>query len=73
MPAHMPSAPAVVPRPFETTKRSLTAGHDEQEWLNWEMRAGQALFTEYGGVMGMMWVVLMQPMQLSGVAKPLVP
>ncbi len=47
-PAHifLPPAPVGNPRPFETTKRSLAVGNEEQEHLNQETRAGQALFTK---------------------------
>ncbi len=74
-PAHifLPSAPAGAPKSFEMTKRSVAAGNDERERLNQEMRAGQALFTEYGGVLGMTRAVLMQPAQLTGITEPLVP
>ncbi len=47
-------------------------GNNEWEWLNQETRAGQALFTE-SGLMGTTRVVLMQPAQLTGIAKPLMP
>ncbi len=68
----LPSAPAGNLRPFEMTKKSLTAGNEEQERLNQETRAGQALFTEEGW-MGMTRVVLTLPAQLTGIAEPLVP
>ncbi len=48
------------------------AGNDERECLNQETRAGQALFTDHGGLLGMSRAVLMQPTQPTGIAELLV-
>ncbi len=69
----LPSALVGAPRPFEMTKRSMMAGNDKQERLNQETRAGQALFTEFGRILGMMRAVLMQPTQPSGINELRVP
>ncbi len=73
-PAHVSllSALAGTPKSFETTKKSLAAGNDEWEHLNQEMRAGQALFTEYG-LLGTSRAMLTQPAQPTGIAELLVP
>ncbi len=55
------------------TRKSVATGNDEWEHLNQETRDGQALFTQFGGITGTTWVVLMQPAQPSGVNEPQVP
>ncbi len=42
-------------------KRSVAMGNSEWDHLNQETRAGQALYTEFDGIMGTMRAVLMQP------------
>ncbi len=64
----LPSAPMGVPEPYETSKKSLTAGTDEWECLNREVRAAQALFM-HTGRMGKTQMVLMQPVQATGIAE----
>ncbi len=61
------------PRPFEMTKRSVAAGSNEWERLEWENRAGQELFTQSSGISGMTRVVLMQLAQLLGINESVVP
>ncbi len=74
-PAHvyLPSAPMGALRSFETTKKSLALGSDEWECLNREVRAGEALYTQHGGIAGTSRAVLQQPAQPSGNDEPKVP
>ncbi len=46
--AFLQSAPMGVPKPYETSKKSLTVGTEEQEHLSREARAAEALFTHTG-------------------------
>ncbi len=68
----LPSMLAGIPKPFETTKKSLAAGNDEWECLNREARAAQALFM-HTGRMGETQMVLMQPAQATEIAEPPMP
>ncbi len=61
------------PRSFEMTRKSVALGNDEWERLDWEARASQALFTQFGEITGPTQVVLMQPAHLSGIDEPKVP
>ncbi len=70
---YLPSAPMGAPRSFETTKRSLALGNDERECLDRETRAGEVLYTQYGGIPGTMRAVLQQPARPTGNNEPRVP
>ncbi len=68
----LPSTLMGVPKPYETSKKSLTAGTEEWEHLNQEARAAQALFM-HTGRMGETQMVLTQPGQATGITELPVP
>ncbi len=68
----LPSALAGTLKPLETTKKSLAVSNDEQERLNQEARAAQALFTHYGRL-GETQAVLTQPAWVTRIVEPPMP